>query len=350
MGSRTDLKGLTLEELEAFVEAAGEPKYRAAQIAAWIHPRGITDFGRMTDLSLDLRSRLAEVATITAAEVVGVARSKVDGTEKLLLGFDDGEQVEVVILRDGSRTTACVSTQVGCRYACTFCATGQMGFSRNLTASEIVEEIIAVRRHLDPGRLDNVVFMGMGEPLDNYEATMRAVAIANAKWGLGVGARRMTISTAGHVPGILRLADEGLQVRLAVSLNAADQRLRSLIMPIAERYPLDRLVEAIRTYRERSGRRVTLEYVLLGEINDSPEDAEKLGQLARSLLGKVNVICYNEISGAGYSSPREEVAERFVALVRRRCPTVVRRVSRGADIAAGCGQLWVESRNERKSR
>jgi 23S rRNA (adenine2503-C2)-methyltransferase len=350
MSKPTELKGLTLEELQGVVEGWGEPSYRASQIAAWIYPRGVTDPAAMTDLSLALRERMAEETTIASADVVHTDRSKVDGTEKLLLKFADGERVEAVILRDDERATGCISTQIGCRYGCTFCATGQMGFHRNLTAAEIVEEIIALRRHLAPERLDNLVFMGMGEPLDNYEATMKAVRIANAKWGLEIGARHMTISTAGHVPGILKLADEGIQVRLAVSLNAPEQRLRAQIMPIiAERYPLDELLKAIRTYRERSGRRVTLEYVLLGDTNDSPQAANELASVARSLLCKINVICYNEISSAGYSPPRDEIVERFVALLRERCPTVVKRVSRGSDIAAGCGQLWVDSREEQAS-
>lgn len=350
MPDRTELKGLTLAELETLAASWDEPKYRAAQIAAWIYTRGVTDPSEMTDLSLALRARIGEETTITAAEVVRSDRSKTDATEKLLLRFADGEMVESVILRDDGRATGCISTQVGCRFGCTFCATGRMGFRRDLTAAEILEEIIALRRRLAPERLDNLVFMGMGEPLDNYDATMRAARVANAGWGLGIGARRITISTAGHVPGILRLAEEGLQIRLAVSLNAPNQRLRALIMPIAERYPLDELVAALETYRDRTGRRVTLEYVLLRDINDSPEEAAQLGNLARRLLCKVNIICYNEIDGAGYSPPRDKAVERFVTLLRERCPTVVRRVSRGGDIAAGCGQLWVDSPGERADR
>jgi 23S rRNA (adenine2503-C2)-methyltransferase len=332
---------MALDELEALFDAMGEPRYRADQIAAWIYTRGVTDFNLMTDLSLPLREQLAETATVCLADVVASERSSIDGTEKLLLEYDDGERIECVILRDDERTTGCVSTQVGCRFGCTFCATGAMGFRRNLTAGEIVEQIVTLRRHVAPERLDNIVFMGMGEPLDNYDATMKAIRIANAPWGLGIGARHIAVSTAGLIPGIERLAGEGLQLNLAVSLNAPVQKLRRELMPIAERYPLHALMASLHEFVARAGRHVTLEYVLLSEINDSPEMARMLAELARDLACKINVICYNEISGGAYSPPADRAVERFLSILRARCPTVVRRASRGSDIAAGCGQLRV---------
>ena len=344
---RRDLKGMSLAEIERFLTARGEPRYRAEQVAGWVYRRDATGFGDMTNLPLPLREGLAEAATICRTEVIAAERSDADGTEKLLLEYEDGERVETVVLRDDERTTACISTQVGCRLGCSFCATGAMGFVRDLTAAEIVEQALAVRRSIAPERLDNVVFMGMGEPLDNYDETLAAVRIANAPWGLGIGARRITISTAGLVPGILRLAGEGLQIGLAVSLNAPTQRLRSQLMPIAERYPLPALLDALRAYREETGRMVTLEYVLLGEVNDSPEDAGALGRIARELSCKVNVICYNEVPSAAYAPPAERMVERFVKRLRSHCPTVVRRTGRGRDIAAGCGQLHV--RRERRA-
>jgi 23S rRNA (adenine2503-C2)-methyltransferase len=216
-----------------------------------------------------------------------------------------------------------------------------MGFMRNLTAGEIVAEILALRRAAEPERLGNLVFMGMGEPMDNYDNVIKAVRIANAKWGLGIGARHITISTAGHVPGIRRLADEGLQLELAVSLNAPNQNLRSTIMPIADAYSLTQLTSAIEHYSERTGRRATLEYVLLRDINDSDEMASELAAIARHLLCKVNLICYNETTDSVYAPPTDQAVDRFFSRVRKRCPTVVRRVSRGGDIAAGCGQLCV---------
>jgi 23S rRNA (adenine2503-C2)-methyltransferase len=339
--SRLDLRGRSLKELESFVEGLGEPSYRAKQIAEWVFARGARTFDEMTNLPKSLRERLSEIATLACAEVVDHRESKVDGTRKLLLEFEDGARSEAVMLRDEDRITGCISSQVGCKFGCTFCATGAMGFTRDLTAGEIVEQIIALRRTAEPERLSNLVFMGMGEPLDNYENVLNAIRIANAKWGLGIGARRITVSTAGHVPGILRLADEGLQLQLAVSLNAPEQRLRSTIMPIGDRYSLTQLIKAIDDYSETTGRRATLEYVLLDGINDSQEMADALADIARRLLCKVNLICYNETKDSVYAPPTDQTAERFFSRVSKRCPTVVRRVSRGSDIAAGCGQLCV---------
>lgn len=338
---KTELKSLSLQELESLVAKLGEPRYRADQLAVWIYPRGATDFGQMTDLSLVLRDRLAAAASICHAIVVKKDRSKLDRTEKLLLEYEDGTRIESVLLRDGQRATGCISTQAGCRFGCSFCASGAMGFVRDLSAAEIVEQIIALSSSLAPERLDNIVFMGMGEPLDNYDATMKAVNIANAPWGLGIGARRITISTAGLVPGIRRLAEESLQINLAISLNAPVQSLRSKLMPIAEKYGLDELISAAKAYSTRTGRRPTLEYVLLRDINDSPEMADKLAEIARKVPCKINLICYNQTREGAYAPPNDKTVENFTARLMARCPTVVRRVSRGSDIGAGCGQLAV---------
>jgi 23S rRNA (adenine2503-C2)-methyltransferase len=338
---RTDLKGLRLNELEALFADLGEPRYRAKQVAAWVFQRGATSLQQMTDLPKGLRERLSERATIGTSAVVASERSAIDGTEKLLLEYEDGERIEAVLLRDEGRLTGCVSTQVGCRYGCTFCATGSMGFVRDLTAGEIVEEIMALRRQSEPERVGNLVFMGMGEPLDNYDATLRAVRIANAPWGLGVGARHITISTAGHVPGIRNLAAEPLQIGLAVSLNAADQETRAEIMPIAKQYPLSELRSALRDYAHATGRMFTVEYVLLNGVNDSRAAARSLAAFACDLPCKINLICYNEVSSAAYAPPHDATVRRFFAHLRASCPTVVRRISRGSDISAGCGQLCV---------
>jgi len=343
---RPDLKGMSPDAIGRLLEALSQPDYRADQLAGWIFQKDASGFADMTNLPLELREELARSTTICTSDLIAAERSDLDGTEKLLIEFDDGDRIEAVVLRDGDRTTGCVSTQVGCRFGCSFCATGAMGFIRNLTAAEIVEQILALRRRIAPERLDNLVFMGMGEPLDNYDATLAAVRIANAPWGLGIGARRISISTAGLVPGILRLAEEGLQLQLAVSLNAPGQRLRSTIMPIAELYPLPDLIGALETYTARTGRRVTIEYVLLGEINDSPEDADALARIARKLSCKINLICYNEVCSAAYAPPTDKTVKRFVTRLRSRCPTVVRRISRGSDISAGCGQLSVHRKRD----
>ena len=338
--SKPDLRGLSLDELKSFVMKLDEPAYRAGQIADWVFKRGVRSFDEMTNLSKALRERLPEKAILSCARVVETHKSEADGTRKLLLEYGR-TRIEAVLLKDDERITGCVSTQVGCKFACSFCATGAMGFKRNLTAGEIVEQMISLRETAAPDRLGNVVFMGMGEPFDNYDNVMRAIRIANAEWGLGIGARRMTVSTAGHVPGIRKLAEEELQIHLAVSLNAPVQRLRATLMPIADRYSLTQLLGAIEHYSERTGRRVTLEYVLLRDFNDSPEMADALAEIARRLLCKVNVICYNETTDAVFAPPTDQTVESFLSQVRKRCPTVVRRVSRGSDIAAGCGQLCV---------
>jgi 23S rRNA (adenine2503-C2)-methyltransferase len=339
--SKPDLRGFQLDELKSFVLKLDQPAYRAGQIAEWVFGRGVRSFDEMTNLSKALRERLSEEAILSCAEVVETHTSETDGTRKLLLKYGDRTRIEAVLLRDNKRITGCVSTQVGCKFGCSFCATGLMGFTRNLTAGEIVEEMISLREAAAPGRLSNLVFMGMGEPLDNYDNVLRAIKIANAEWGLGIGARRMTVSTAGHVPGIRKLAKEGLQVELAVSLNAPEQRLRARLMPIADHYSLTQLIRAIEYYSESTGRRATLEYVLLRDFNDTPEMADELADIARRLLCKVNLICYNEVTDSVFSSPTDQAVEDFFSRVGRRCPTVVRRVSRGSDIAAGCGQLCI---------
>ncbi len=339
--SKPDLRGLSLDELKSFILKLDEPAYRAGQIADWVFKRGARSFDEMTNLSKALRERLSEKAVLSCARVVETRTSEVDGTRKLLLEYAGRTRIEAVLLRDDERITGCVSTQVGCKFACSFCATGAMGFKRNLTAGEIVDQMISLRETAAPDRLGNVVFMGMGEPFDNSDNVMRAIRIANAEWGLGIGARRMTVSTAGHVPGIRKLAEEGLQVHLAVSLNAPVQGLRATLMPIADRYSLTQLLGAIEHYSERTGRRATLEYVLLRDFNDSPEMADALAEIARRLLCKVNVICYNQTTDSVFAPPTDRTVESFLSQVRKRCPTVVRRVSRGSDIAAGCGQLCV---------
>lgn len=339
-----DLKGMTLPELEAFFAELGEPRYRADQVASWVFARGVSDVAGMSNLSKALREKLSAASRITSSTTVAHQRSGVDGTEKLLLEFPaTGDRIETVVLRDEDRTTGCISSQIGCRFACRFCATGAMGLSRSLTAGEIVEQIIALRRVVAPDRLNNLVYMGMGEPLDNYDEVLRSIRIANAPWGLGIGARRMTVSTAGVAPGIRRLAGEGLQINLAVSLNAPIQELREHLMPIAGKYPLDELMDAMREFVSSVGRLITLEYVLLKGVNDSPEMAAMLGDIAAELFCRVNLICYNEIADVAYAPPTDETVSRFMTALRRRCPTVVRRISRGSDISAACGQLHTES-------
>ncbi len=338
---RRDLKGMTMSDLESLAAELGQPRYRAAQLASWVYEKDVADFEKMTNLPSSLRAELADRFTVCSSVVVTAERSRSDDAHKLLLEFPGGSRIEAVLLEDGDRRTGCISTQVGCRFGCAFCATGTMGLERNLTAAEIIEQIMAVRRAAAPERVDNLVFMGMGEPLDNYDEVLSAVRIANAPRGLGIGARRMTISTAGLVDGIRRLAGEGLQVNLAVSLNAPTQEKREELMPVAKANTLPDLMAALEDYARVTGRMVTLEYVLLAGVNDSQEDADALARLAARLPCKINLICYNPVVEAAFVPPSTVKAERFLARLRRSCPTVVRRQSRGSDISAACGQLHI---------
>lgn len=340
-GGRVDIKGTYPEELEALVTSLGLEAYRARQIAAWIYNRGATDFAEMTDLARAVRASLAERASILNLRVA--ARARAGDTVKYLFELPDGKRVESVLMHDGRRRTLCVSSQAGCPLDCTFCATGRMGLLRNLSASEILDQVICVRRELRAGGddLTNVVMMGMGEPLLNYGNVVRAIRLMNLDYGLAIGIRRITLSTVGYVPGILKLAGEGLKVGLAVSLNATDDEQRSGIMSINRRWPIAELLAAVRTYRQRIARRVTFEYVLLHGYNDSTEDAGRLVALVRNIGCKVNVIPWNPVDCAPFARPPAEAVDRFVRILRNAHLTTTVRHSKGVDIAAGCGQLYL---------
>ena len=342
-GDHVQLKGYYPGELEGFVTSLGLEPYRARQIAAWIYNRGSTDFAEMTDLARGVRARLARRASILNLEVAARLDSDDGETVKYLFELPDGRRVESVLMRDGRRRTLCVSSQVGCPLDCTFCATGRMGLIRNLSAGEILDQLIYVRRELRArgDDLTNVVMMGMGEPLLNYENVIRAIRLMNLDYGLAIGIRRITLSTVGYVPGILKLAREGLKVGLAVSLNAADDALRSRIMSINRRWSIAELLSAVRTYRQRIDRRVTFEYVLLHGLNDSIEDADRLVALVRAIPCKINVIPWNPIEGAAFVRPPRDAVDRFVHILRNARLTTTVRYSRGVDIAAGCGQLYL---------
>jgi len=365
-----ELKALTLDELEAFAEQAGEPRYRGRQIAHWLYQRGATSFAEMTDLPAALRARLAEDATVTSLSPVTSVTADGGDTIKYLLQLPDGATVETVFMRyqDGRRSV-CVSTQVGCGMGCTFCATGLAGLTRNLTAAEIIDQVILVQR-LTGERVTNVVFMGMGEPLANYEATLRAIRLLNAPYGLEIGMRHLTVSTVGLVPQIRRLAAERLQLTLAVSLHAPTDELRSDLVPINRKWPVAELLDASGEYVRQSGRRISFEYVLMEGVNDTPELAAILGDLLRARsdgvvtaadapeagipvglsqsegprggLGyafHVNLIPWNPVYGLQYRRPGRDRVEAFVRELRARgIPTTVR-LERGVEIDAACGQL-----------
>jgi 23S rRNA (adenine2503-C2)-methyltransferase len=332
------LPGLFPDELERLVASWGEPAYRARQIFHWIHRRGALDPAEMTDLPLTLRRHLASVRS----EEVRRLRS-IDGlTSKLLLRLHDGQEIEAVEMKtaaeaEGGRKTICVSTQAGCAMACVFCVTGQFGFARNLEAGEVVEQVLRFSSPAQP--VTNVVFMGMGEPLANYDETLRAIRLLTHPDGLRLGARRITLSTSGLAPQIRRLADERLQIGLAVSLHAARDELRSKLMPVNRRWRIAEVLEAADYYVECTGRRVSFEYTLMAGVNDSDEQADDLAGLLHGRLCHVNLIPLNPTEDATLRAPSTKRALAFEARLRRAGIAATIRVNRGRDILAACGQL-----------
>jgi len=337
---KINLKNLWLDELEDFLEKLGEKKYKAKQLAKWIYNKGVSDFEQMTNLSRELRGRLSEVACIHKLKLVKRQISKIDRTEKFLFGLFDGKRIETVLMREKGRTTLCISTQVGCALNCIFCATGRMGLQRNLSAGEIVDQIICAKEYLKENeKITNLVIMGMGEPLLNYENTVKAIRIIRSEFGLSISARRITLSTAGIVPNIYRLADQGLKIKLALSLNAPDDELRKKLMPITKKYPLSEVLQALKYYAKINDTRVTFEYVLIKDINDSKEQAKELAKLVRGIPCKINLIPYNPIKNCPFNKPDEDTLQNFRDTLHPRAPAVTLRKSKGEDIQAACGQL-----------
>lgn len=344
-----ELNGRSLTDLEHFAGTLGEPAYRGRQLARWLYRRGVSSFDEMTDLPAGLRRRLAARARITRLALVADVSADGGDTVKYLLRLGDGPTVETVFMRyaDGRRSV-CISTQVGCAMGCTFCATGLAGLSRNLSAGEIVEQVLHVQRATGE-RPTNVVFMGMGEPLANYEATLQAVRLLNAPYAVGIAMRQLTVSTVGLVPQIRRLAAERLQLTLAVSLHAPNDALRSALVPVNRRWPVADLLQASRDYVMTTGRRISFEYVLMEGINDTPALGAQLGDvLAASPPGSdgvapalyhVNLIPWNPVYGLQYRRPSRQRVEAFADTVRRRGVAVTVRVERGVEIDAACGQL-----------
>jgi 23S rRNA (adenine2503-C2)-methyltransferase len=344
--NKKDIRNLTLEELKAELEAMGERPFRAAQIFDWLYHKGASDFAGFTSLSKDLREKLAAHFTIGNPELEAHLQSK-DDTAKFLFKLADGHAIETVLIPAGKRQTVCLSTQAGCKFGCAFCASGLHGFKRNLTPSEITGQALYLVKTLGVG-VTNYVFMGMGEPLDNFDNLTRAIRIMNAPDGLGIAARRMTISTAGHIPGIDRLKALDIQVNLSLSLHAVTDRLRSRLMPINQKYPLENLVAASEGYIRSGGRMITLEYVLLRKVNDALDDADGLAGIARRLRAKVNLIAYSPVAGLEFETPSEAEVARFTRWLEERKVNVTLRLSKGQDIFAACGQLAGRFREKAK--
>ena len=341
-GATVDLASLDLAELEGFVESLGHRRFHARQIFQWIWRRGVTDLARMTDLSRDLRASLAGAATISTPTIVRRDRSE-DGTQKFVLQLGDGRQIEAVFIPDTPAQTFCVSTQVGCAMGCAFCLTGKMGLVRHLTAGEIAGQVRLLARELD--LLDeafNIVLMGMGEPLHNYDETMKALRLIGDEHGLAVGPRRVTLSTVGLTPMIGRLSREPLMPNLAISLHATTEAQRAAIVPPTKKYSLHDLIEACRRFPLSRRSRITFEYVLLEGVNDSPEDARRLVKLLAGIKAKVNLIPLNAAAGIPFDRPADARVDRFARILSDKGMTVSVRKSRGRDIRAACGQLIVE--------
>jgi 23S rRNA (adenine2503-C2)-methyltransferase len=350
--AKIDIKSLQFDELEGKVREFGEPLYRARQMGDWLYQKRIQSFDEMTDLPQEFRKRLAEQFDFSRIEIVRVLGSH-DTTRKFLFRLNDESLIETVLIPAspalyGSRSdrrTICISTQVGCAYGCKFCASGLEGFSRNLKPNEIVDQIIAVERATGE-KIDNIVFMGMGEPLANLENVMGAIRIINSPWGLGIGARRITVSTSGLAPQIRKLADEPLQIRLAISLHGATDAVRNQIMPVNRRYNVETLLSVCDYYAARKKQRLTFEYILIADVNDSDEQAQLLARHAKRLSAKVNLIPYNTVHGLPWSRPSQDRQEAFLSILRQHGVAATLRREKGHDIDAACGQLRLQTKRE----
>jgi 23S rRNA (adenine2503-C2)-methyltransferase len=342
MTSLPDIAGLERSELESLLRLGGIEAYRARQIFRWVFARGITDFERMTDLSKPLRAQLADLFRVSLPTIVGEDRSS-DGTVKLLLELEDRRRIESVFIPDSPGQTFCISTQVGCAMKCAFCLTGKMGLTRNLAAGEIAGQVRALAARLDLLSVRfNIVLMGMGEPLHNYDETMKALRILGDPGGLAVAPRRVTISTVGVVPALERLAHEPYMPNLAVSLHATTEEQRDVLVPLNRKYNIAEVVDACRRFPVARRNRITFEYVMLAGVNDSPQDAKRLVSLLDGIRAKVNLIPLNEAAGIPFSRPADGRVDEFARILADRHLTVSVRRSRGRDIRAACGQLIVE--------
>jgi len=341
---KVDLKNLTRDDLAAFAVDHGLPAFRAKQIFSWLYRPGISSFAQMTDLPKELRESLANEAFFSRLSPA-VKEVSGDGTIKYGFLLQDGKMIESVLIPEEDRNTLCISSQVGCAMACAFCLTGTMGFSRNLTCAEIVDQVCAVGDDLQEnnlGVINNLVFMGMGEPLANFDNLIKALTILLDELGLHFSERRITVSTCGLAPKIIELGQR-LKVNLAVSLHAADNDTRNRLMPINLRYPLDTLLDACREFSLPKRKKITFEYVLLKGINDSDQDAVKLARLLHGIPAKINLLPCNEAPELPFTKPNRQRIDSFQDILKRKGYTVLVRSSRGADISAACGQLAAKS-------
>ncbi len=341
-----NLLNFSNERLQTYFQNIGEPRYRVKQVYQGVFQKGYERFEQFTNLSKKLRERLAADFSLRSFKELQRISSPLDGTTKFLWQMADGRKIESVIIYEGKRVTFCISSQVGCALGCTFCATGKMGWLRDLNAGEIVEQVLQMNKQAQRPAT-NIVFMGMGEPMLNYEEVMRAAEILSDNDGLNFSRRKITVSTSGIIPGIKRMADEMRPFRLAISLNAAFQEKRERIMPIARKYPLPDLMEAARYYYQKTRRRITFEYVLIAGFNDTMEDARELVRITRRVPCKINIIPVNS-QDEHFPAPSEEKLRRFEEAVQDSVYAVTVRNRKGWDIQAACGMLYAQ--NESKGR
>jgi len=343
---KQNITGMTLEQMETLMESIGQPTYRAAQLFNWIYKRRADSFDQMTNFSKSLRSQLSDFADIGHIEVADQRVASDKSTIKFLFRLSDRYHVESVYMEEGKRRTICLSSQVGCSLGCKFCATGDMGFLRNLSAGEIVEQLLAIHRNVG-AEATNVVLMGMGEPFLNYEEVIKACDLISHDKGIAIGKRKITISTAGIVPQIRRFTDEGQRYKLAISLNAPVDSTRSQLMPINKKYPVHELMNAAKYYAVKSRNRITFEYVLFDGLNDSKKDALELKKLIGDLRCKINLIPYNTVDGK-YHPPSENRINAFIQPFLDMNVVISVRRSKGSEIQAACGQLFFATgRNEK---
>lgn len=338
------IDNMNLFELRSFAVSLGEPSYRGDQLYKWIYNKKAASFEEMTDLPKAFREKLEGATAFTKIDIIEMATSKVDGSIKTLLLLEDGEKIESVLLKDDGRYTICVSSQVGCRMGCTFCSTAGIGFIRNLTSAEIIRQIILMDKLLESkgGKITNIVYMGMGEPLDNIENVIKSLEILTDEHGLGFSHRKVTVSTSGVVPNIEKLFSLKRPVNLAISLNATLDSVRNAIMPINKKYNISELMEKLKTLPLQKRKRITIEYVLLKGVNDTIDDAKRLISLIRGLPVKINLILYNTSTDGRYSPSAEKDALQFQKYLTDRNVTAFIRKSFGADINGACGQLYAK--------
>jgi 23S rRNA (adenine2503-C2)-methyltransferase len=351
-GLLKDLRSADFDEMTRVAVGMNQPRFRGAQLFKWIHQSGVTSFDSMTNLPLEFREQIQREYYIDAPLIETQRQSALDGTVKLLLRFMDGMTAESVIMphEEGSgKCTVCVSSQIGCAIGCSFCATGRMGFSRNLTVSEILSQVYLAdemgRQHQDSWHVSNVVYMGMGEPFLNYDTVLKSLRILIDPKGINIGQRRIVVSTSGYVPGIIKMAEEGLQVVLAVSLHSADNQLRDKLVPLNRKYPLESLAEACQYFNQKTGKRITFEYALIEDVNDSTAAADQLAGFVKPLSANVNIIPVNEVSHGDFKRSSKAQIFKFVKFLKDNGVEAVIRKERGSDIAGACGQLRSDTMN-----